>query len=122
VVFLPFPDPLGIFFVTEIFFVSQFCQPNDLAISPSSLLAPRLGAESLAVPVAVIRKKIFLAVQAVAAALLSVHWLNNQTNHSRKNQSKEGRKSRRRKIKTAKKEENFSVNCSKKTQAKKIHF
>ena len=91
------PDPLGVFSVAEVFFVSRFCQPGLLARSFPSLLAVHLQTEALTFSMTVIRKKMSLAVQALAVALLSLHRFKSQTNQSQKNQSKEGRKSRRKK-------------------------
>jgi hypothetical protein len=84
--FLPLSDPLGIFLVPEIIFVSGFCQPG--------LLAVRLGTETLTFPMPVIRQKMFLAVKALTGPLLSLHQFKSQTNQSQKNVGRKGRKSR----------------------------
>ena len=71
--FLPFPNSLGVFLVPEIILIAWFLEPDPLSVSPPGLLALPFGAEALTFPVAIIRKKIFLTVQALTQALLSLH-------------------------------------------------
>jgi len=95
--FLPLPDQLGVFLVAEIFFVSRFGQPGGLVSPLPGLLTLDLGTKALSLPMPVIRKKKFLAVRAFTAALLGLHWFENQTNQTEENSVEGGRKSRRKK-------------------------
>src|SRR5438034_1948241 len=79
---LPLPNPLGVFLVPKIFFVSGLFQPSLLAGSFPGLSTIGLKTETLTLPVPVIRKKMFLAVEAFALALLSLHRFPNQRNRS----------------------------------------
>lgn len=93
-VLLPLPNPFGIFRISEIIFVAGFLQPGLLAGSFADLLTLGFGAEALPSPVPVIRKKKFVAVQAITAARLRLHWFQNPRNQSGKNPSDCRRKSR----------------------------
>jgi hypothetical protein len=89
---LPLPNPLGVFLVPKIFFVSGLFQPSLLAGSFPGLSTIGLETETLTLPMPVIRKKMFLAVEAFALALLSLHRFPNQRNGSEEKSAAEGKK------------------------------
>jgi hypothetical protein len=89
---LPLPNPLGVFLVPEIFFVSGLFQPSLLDGSFPGLSTLGLETETLTLPVPVIRKKMFLAVEAFALSLLSLHRFPNQRNRSEEKSETEGKK------------------------------
>jgi hypothetical protein len=122
-VFLPLPDSRRIVGIPEIILVGRLLQPSLLALSLTGLAALGFGTEALPLAVAIIRGKQFLAVQTDASTLLSFfHGFPNQRNHCPDEQRKEEENPAGRKIRTAKKEENFAVNPPNKIQAKKIQF
>ena|SRR5216683_243581 len=90
---LPLPNPLGVFLVPKIFFVSGLFQPSLLAGSFPGLSTIGLETETLTLPLPVIRKKMFLAVEAFALALLSLHRFPSKGPDLKKNQRRKGRKS-----------------------------
>jgi len=90
--FLPLPNPPGVLLVPKILFVSGLFQPGLLAGSFPGLLTSGLETETLTLPMPVIRKKMFLAVEALAAAILSLHWFLNQRNQSEETSEAKGKK------------------------------
>ena len=89
---LPLPNPFGVFLVPEIFFVPGRFQPSLLDGSFPCLSTIGLETETLTLPVPVIRKKMFLAMEAFALALLSLHRFPNQRNRSEEKSETEGKK------------------------------
>jgi hypothetical protein len=71
--FLPLADPLGVLGIPEIIFVAWLLQPGLLTGSFARPLAFGFGTETLPLTASIIWKKMFLAVQAVAASLPSLH-------------------------------------------------
>jgi len=119
---LPLPDRLGVFFVAEIVLVSRFGQPGALGSPLPGLLTFDLGTKALSLTMPVIWKKKSLAVRAFTAPLLSLHRFKIKPISLKKIQLKKAETPAGRKLRTAKKEEDFSVNLWKKTPKKKIHF
>src|SRR5512139_3877739 len=70
---LPLANSGGVVRVSEIVLVPRLIQPGLLALSPAGLATLGLGTEALARAIPVIRKKMFHAVEAFAAALRSLH-------------------------------------------------
>jgi hypothetical protein len=89
---LPLPNPFGVFLVPKIFSVSRLFHPSLLAGPFPGLLTVGLETEPLTLPVPVIRKKMFLAVEAFALALLSLHRFPNRRNQSEEKSEPEGKK------------------------------
>ena len=120
---LPVANPLGVLVIPEVVLVLRFGQPGSLRLALASLAAINLLAITLAFSVSIIGKKKFLAVEAFASGLRRLHRFQNQQEPSignRKNQTEENPPGR--KLKPAKKEEDFSANTSKKMPVKKIQF
>jgi hypothetical protein len=89
---LPLPNPLGVFLVPKVFFVCGLFQPSLLDGSFPGLSTIGLETETLTLPVPIIRKKMFLAVEAFALALLSLHRFPNQGERSEEKSEAEGKK------------------------------
>jgi hypothetical protein len=89
---LPLPNPFGVFLVPKVFFVPGLFQPSLLDGSFPDLSTIGLETETLTLPVPVIRKKMFLAVEAFALALLSLHRFPNQRNRSEEKSEQRRRK------------------------------
>lgn len=122
-VLLPLPHALGVFLIPKIVLASGLFQPRFLTGSLAGLLTLRLETEPLTFPMPVVRKEKFLAVEAVALALLSLHRFLNQRNQlEEKSEAQTEENPRGRRTQTAKKEEYISVNQVRKTEPKKIHF
>jgi len=120
--FLPFPNAARVGRISEVIFIAGLLQPGLLTGSFPDFLTLGFQTEALAAPVPVIRKKNYIAVQAIAVVLLRLHQFPNPTNQNGKNRRRRPRKSkRRRRVRTAKKEEKLSANPAKKNQPKKIH-
>ena len=94
-VFLPLPDALSVLLIAEIFLVAGLFQPSLLAGSFAGLLAVGLPTETLTFPMPVIRKKMFLAVEAFASVLLSLHRFPNRKNQGEEKSGKRPKKIRR---------------------------
>jgi hypothetical protein len=91
--FLPGADPLGVLGVAKIILVLRLGQPGPHPFPFPGLAALDFGAVALALPVPVIGKKKFLAVQARAAASGRLHRFQTQ-----KEPVLENAQSRRKKI------------------------
>jgi len=74
-VFLPLPNSRRIFGVAKIILVGRFLQPTLLAGAFAHLATVGFGTETLPLPISIIRKKRFLAVETFASSLLSFHWV-----------------------------------------------
>jgi len=82
-------------------------QPSPLQTHASCLAAVGLEAIALTRSASVIRKKKFLAVQALPARLARLHWSQSQKEPEEEKQGTRGRKSSRRKIKRRRRNKNF---------------
>jgi len=89
---LPLPNPLGVFLVPKVFFVCGLFQPSLLDGSFPGFPTIGVETETLTFPVPVIRKKMFLAVEALALAFLSLHRFPNQGERSEEKSVAEGKK------------------------------
>jgi hypothetical protein len=120
---LPVANTLRVLVIPEVILVLRFGQPSSLRLALAGFTAVGLLAIALALSVPIIRKKKFLAVQAFASGSRRLHRFQYQEEprvENRKNQAEENPPER--KLKPAKKEEDFSMNASKKMPAKKIQF
>jgi hypothetical protein len=116
-VFLPLPDPRRIVGVPEILLVGRFLQPSLLALSLAELAAVGFGTETLPLAIAIIRKKIFLAVQAFASTLLSFHWVPKPKEPLSRRTEEGGKKIPwEEKAKRRRRKKKLLVNCGKKSQ------
>lgn len=91
-VYLPLPDAPGILVISEILIVAGLFQPSLLAGSFPGLLTIGLETKALTLPLPVIRKKRFLAVEAFASVLLSLHRFPNSKEPGSEKSEPEGKK------------------------------
>ena len=120
---LPLSNASRILVVPEVIFVLRFCQPRFLVLLSANLAALGFEAEALARCAAVVRNKIFIAVETLAALLRSLHRVPKikgtslQKTHATTEENPRGRKSR-----VAKKEEKLSANGAKKIDRRRSNF
>jgi len=120
---LPVANPFGVLVIPEVILVLRFGQPSSLRRALVSFTAVGLLAIALALSVPIIGKKKFLAVQTFASGLRRLHRFQNQeepVSETARTNAEENPPAR--KLKPAKKEEDFSADASKKRPAKKIQF
>jgi len=120
---LPVTRTLGILGIPEIVLVLRLGQPRLHEFPFPGLAALGLKAVALAVASATIGKKKFLAVQALASGFGRLHRVPQATgtNTRRRRETTQENPTGRR-LRSEKKEEEFSANPSKKIQRKKIPF
>jgi hypothetical protein len=75
---LPVANPLGVLVIPEVILVLRFDQPGSLRRSLADFTAVSFWAIALALSVAIIGKKKFLAVEAFASGLRRLHEFQNQ--------------------------------------------
>jgi hypothetical protein len=123
VLLLPVANPFGVLVIPEVILVLRFGQPSSLRRALVGFTAVGLLAIALALSVPIIGKKKFLAVQTFASGLRRLHRFQNQeepVSETARTNAEENPPAR--KLKPAKKEEDFSADASKKRPAKKIQF
>jgi hypothetical protein len=102
---LPVANPLRVLSIPEIILVFELGQPGPLALTLAGLSAVGLGTETLTQVIAVIGKKMFLAVEAFASALLSLHWFPKSKELESQNAKNNGKENpRERTLRMEKKE------------------
>jgi hypothetical protein len=89
---LPVANPLGVLGIPEIVLVRGLGQPGPLRLALAGLAAVGFMAVTLAWPTPIIRKKKFLAVQALASATRRLHRFQSQKEPVSEDRAKQRKK------------------------------